>query len=427
MTDAPTSPAPVAKEAPEALMLRARPRSVKRLSKKVLAVLIGVSAIAVAAAAMFALRPSGRSNAPAEQAWSTDHKATADGLATLPGDYTAVPPAGVPRLGAPLPGDLGGPIVRAQQEGRMDPGVQAGPIPSQAQNPAEQAAAAEHQRRVQEVRAAIGSPLLAFSKQGGAAALADGAAGAAQPSLTQPVATASVDTSGGGRREAFMTAKPADAETLASGRLQAPDSPYTLMAGSIIAAALVTGLNSDLPGQVVATVTAPAFDTVTGRHLLVPQGSRLIGTYDSQTGYGEQRALLVWTRLILPDGSSITLDRMPATDQAGYAGVSDQVNNHWGRLASGAALSTILGVAAELAAPQNQGGDGRIIIAGRDGLQDSVNQVGQEITRRNLDIKPTITVRPGFPIRVLVNRDVVLARSATPLGRECKAERSSRS
>jgi type IV secretion system protein VirB10 len=149
---------------------------------------------------------------------------------------------------------------------------------------------------------------------------------------------------------------------------------------------------------------------VTGRHLLVPQGSRLIGTYDSQTGYGEQRALLVWTRLILPDGSSIPLDLMPATDQAGYAGVSDRVNNHWGRLASGAALSTLLGVAAELAAPQNQGSDGRIIIAGRDGLQDSVNQVGQEITRRNLDIKPTITVRPGFPIRVLVNRDLILSR-----------------
>lgn len=413
MTDAPTSPAPAAKEAPEALMLRARPRSVKRLSKKALAALIGVSAIAVAAAAMFALRPAGRSSVPAEQTWSTDHKATADGLATLPGDYAAVPPAGVPRLGAPLPGDLGGPIVRAQQEGRMEPGSP-GSIPSRGPSPAEQAAAAEHQRRVQEVRAAIGSPLLAFSKQGGAATPTDTAAGVAQTSSMQPAPATLADTSSGGRREAFMTAKPADGETLSSGRLQAPASPYTLMAGSIIAAALVTGLNSDLPAQVVATVTAPAFDTVTGRHLLVPQGSRLIGTYDSQTGYGEQRALLVWTRLILPDGSSITLDRMPATDQAGYAGVSDRVNNHWGRLASGAALSTVLGIAAELAAPQNQGSDGRIIIAGRDGLQDSVNQVGQEITRRNLDIKPTITVRPGFPIRVLVNRDLMLGRSATP-------------
>jgi type IV secretory pathway VirB10-like protein len=409
MIDAPAPVAPAAKEAPEALMLRARPRSVKRLSKKALATLIGVSAMAVAAAAMFALRPSGRSNAPVEQAWSTDHKATADGLATLPGDYAAVPSAGVPRLGDPLPGDLGGPIVRAQQEGRMEPGGPAGPMPSRGPSPAEQAAAAEHQRRVQEVRAAIGSPLLALSKQGGVAAPADGAVVAPQTPLIRP-APAPADTSNGGRREAFMTPKPADAETLASGRLQAPASPYTLMAGSIIAAALVTGLNSDLPGQVVATVTAPAFDTVTGRHLLVPQGSRLIGTYDSQTGYGEQRALLVWTRLILPDGSSITLDRMPATDQAGYAGVSDRVNNHWGKLASGAALSTVLGVAAELAAPQNQGSDGRIIIAGRDGLQDSVNQVGQEITRRNLDIKPTITVRPGFPIRVLVNRDLVLTR-----------------
>lgn len=405
MTDELTPSPPATKEAPETLMLRARPRSVKRLSKKALAVLIGVSAIAVAAAALFALRPSLRTNAPVEQSYSTDHKATADGLATLPGDY-----AGVPRLGDPLPGDLGGPMLRAQQEGRMNTIVPAGPPPGP--DPAEQAAIAERQRRVQEVRAAIGSPLLAFSKQAGAAAVASAAA--PPPPFTQPMTAAPADTPSIGRHEAFMAAKPSDAETLPSGRLQAAASPYTLMAGSVIAAALVTGLNSDLPGQVVATVTAPAFDTVTGRHLLVPQGSRLIGIYDSQTGYGEQRALLVWTRLILPDGSSITLDRMPATDQAGYAGVSDRVNNHWGKLASGAALSTLLGVAAELAAPQNQGSDGRIIIAGRDGLQDSVNQVGQQITRRNLDIKPTITVKPGFPIRVLVNRDLVLERSATP-------------
>ncbi len=407
MTVSPAPPAPAPKEAPETLMLRARPRSVKRLSKKALAAMIGISAIAVAAAATFALRPSSRSNEPVEQTYSTDHRATADGLAALPGDYTAVPPAGIPPLGDPLPGDLGEPILRAQQEGRMEPGGQ--PMPPQGPSPAEQAATAERQRRVQEVQAAIGSPLLAFSKQGGAAAQVAGAAVASQTPLVQPVPA---DASNGGRREAFMAAKSADAETLSPGR--AASASLALHADGRVGHRGGTCHWPQLrsPGQVVATVTAPVFDTVTGRHLLVPQGSRLIGTYDSQTGYGEQRALLVWTRLILPDGSSITLDRMPATDQAGYAGVSDRVNNHWGQARIWRRALDPARVAAELAAPPNQGSDGRIIIAGRDGLQDSVNQVGQEITRRNLDIKPTITVRPGFPIRVLVNRDLKLSPHA---------------
>jgi type IV secretion system protein VirB10 len=180
------------------------------------------------------------------------------------------------------------------------------------------------------------------------------------------------------------------------------------MAGAIIPAALITGINSDLPGQVIATVTEPVYDTATGQHLLIPQGSRLIGRYDSQVAFGQRRVLLVWTRLILPDTSAVELDRLPGIDPAGYAGLEDGVDWHWPRILAGAALSTLLGIGAELAAPGHGRDDNRIIIATRDGAQETVNQVGQEITRRNLSIQPTLTVRPGYPMRVMVNKDLLL-------------------
>lgn len=180
------------------------------------------------------------------------------------------------------------------------------------------------------------------------------------------------------------------------------------MAGTIIPAALVTGLNSDLPGQVIANVSEAVYDTATGRHLLIPQGSRLIGRYDSQVAFGQRRVLLVWTRLILPDTSSVALDRLPGIDPAGYAGLEDGVDWHWDRILAGAALSTLLGVGAELAAPENRTDGNRIVIAGRESAQETVHQVGQEITKRNMSIQPTLTIRPGFPMRVMVSKDLVL-------------------
>jgi type IV secretion system protein TrbI len=192
------------------------------------------------------------------------------------------------------------------------------------------------------------------------------------------------------------------------GSLQLSVSPYQVMAGTIIPAALVTGINSDLPGQVIANVTEAVYDTATGRYLLVPQGSRLIGRYDSQVAFGQRRVLLVWTRLILPDTSSIALDRLPGIDPAGYAGLEDGVDWHWDRILAGAALSTLLGVGAELAAPDNRNEGNRASNAERQSTQETVNEVGQEITKRNASIQPTLTIRPGFQMRVMVNKDLIL-------------------
>jgi type IV secretion system protein VirB10 len=118
--------------------------------------------------------------------------------------------------------------------------------------------------------------------------------------------------------------------------------------------------------------------------------------------------LLVWTRLIMPDGSSITLDRLQGTDPGGYSGLEDQVDSHWGRIFAGAAVSTLLGVNSQLVAQDQSVNSGSVTVAVRQSSQDSLNQVGQQLTRKNLNVQPTLTVRPGFPLRVIVNKDLVL-------------------
>jgi type IV secretion system protein VirB10 len=144
---------------------------------------------------------------------------------------------------------------------------------------------------------------------------------------------------------------------------------------------------------------------VTGRALLIPQGSRLIGTYDSVIAFGQSRALLVWQRIILPDGSSIEIDNLPATDTAGYAGLEDEVDYHTWRLIKGIALATLLGVGTELSLGSDESD---LVRAIRESTQQNVNRAGQRITEKNLNIQPTITVRPGWPLRIIVHRDLVL-------------------
>jgi type IV secretory pathway VirB10-like protein len=179
-------------------------------------------------------------------------------------------------------------------------------------------------------------------------------------------------------------------------------------AGGGIPAALITGIRSDLPGQITAQVTENIFDTPTGRARLIPQGARLIGVYDSQVAFGQSRVLLVWTRLIMPNGRSIVLERQQGADAGGYSGLEDEVDNHWGALFKAALLSTLLGVGSELGTTSGTGSNSDVITALRRGSSDSLNQTGQKVVQRNLDIQPTLTIRPGFPVRVIVNRDLVL-------------------
>ena len=187
--------------------------------------------------------------------------------------------------------------------------------------------------------------------------------------------------------------------------MAAPASANVLQAGAVIPAALITGIRSDLPGQITAQVTENVYDSPTGHILLVPQGTRVIGQYDNGVGFGQRRVLLVWNRLLFPNGRSIVLERQPGADAEGYAGLEDGVDYHWGELLKAAALSTILSVGAEAGTSQNENS---LVQALRSGASNSISQTGQQIVSRQLNIAPTLTVRPGFPVRVIVTRDLVL-------------------
>ncbi|MFI8743903.1 TrbI/VirB10 family protein [Pseudomonas sp. NPDC077186] len=391
------------KEAPESLELRAKPRPVTRLNPRMLAAVVGGLSAAVLGAMLWSLQPQQhRQGAEPNELYNVDRVARSEGLEQLPADYSQLPrpPAPeIPQLGPPLPGDLGGPILRAEHQAQ---GYSHGP----------DAAEAERLARLKEAEEAALSSV--FFQTGGARKSNVVPTGGAQPDpmILGMASSGAVAATAGAptrqkRNEAFLS-KSVNAQIRNSGLLQMPDSPYQVMAGTVIAAALVTGIKSDLPGDVIATVTEPVYDSATGQHVLIPQGARLLGRYNSQVSFGQSRVQVVWQRVILPDTSSFQLDNLIGTDAAGYAGLEDGVDWHWDRIVAGAAMTSLLGIGAELAAPTSRTDGDRIIIAGRDSLQDTVNQVGQEVTRRNLDIQPTLTQRPGLPLRVIVNRDLVL-------------------
>ncbi len=198
--------------------------------------------------------------------------------------------------------------------------------------------------------------------------------------------------------------QPAARSTYNGFALQMPASPDEVLAGSVIAASLITGINADLPGEVIAQVTENVYDTLTGQILLIPQGARLIGSYDSVIAFGQSRALVIWQRLIMPDGSSIQIENLPATDTAGYAGLEDEVDYHTWSLIKGIALATLIGVGSELSI----GGDGDLIQAIRQSAQQSTSQAGQRLVEKDLNRQPTITIRPGWPLKVIVHKDLVL-------------------
>lgn len=377
---------------PAQMRLRADPPRVTRLSRRVLAGLGLVASVGVGGALIYALqtRDSGRPN---EELYSTENRSTADGIAGLPRDYSDVP-----QLGPPLPGDLGRPILGAQNRGQ--------PVPTPGMATPNPGLSPEEQRRIQELESARTARLFAST---------DTRTAAANPSQTTPSALPPPDLTSLGlapppatptaqdRQNAFLNAA-TDRRTVAPDRVAAPASPNILQAGAVISAALITGIRSDLPGQITAQVTENIYDSPTGRILLVPQGTRVIGQYDNNVQFGQSRVLLVWNRLIFPNGRSIVLERQPGADAEGYAGLQDGVDYHWWDLAKAAGLSTLLSVAAELATND----DDRLIQAIRNGGQDTINDAGQQIIRRQLNVAPTLTIRPGFPVRVIVTRDLVL-------------------
>ncbi|TPJ04971.1 TrbI/VirB10 family protein [Mesorhizobium sp. B2-8-1] len=379
---------PLTGEPAAAMRLRAEPPRVTRLSRKALAGLGLAASLTVGGALIYALQ--NRQQGQGQELYSTDNRSTPDGLAGLPKDY-----AGVPKLGPPLPGDLGRPILAAQNGGPAPSTGPIGPDP-------------EEQRREQELEAARTARLFASTQTRPAGEAT--AAQATTETMPRPdlaslgLAPQPATPSAQDRQRAFLD-QPPDKRTVSADRVAAPASKNVLQAGAVIAAALITGIRSDLPGQITAQVTENVYDSPTGQIRLIPQGTRLIGQYDNGVGFGQRRVLLVWTRLIFPNGRSIVLEREPGADADGYAGVEDGVDYHWGELFKAAALSTVLSIGAQAG---SSGEESDVVRALRQGASDSISQTGQQIVQRQLNIAPTLTIRPGFPVRVIVTRDLVL-------------------
>ena len=383
------------------LRLRPAPPRVTRLSRKVLIGAGGMAGIAIAGALFWALDTGQRGGQSTTELYNVDNKTPADGLAGLPKDYT-----NVPKLGPALPGDLGRPILRAQEQGKTIavPNIQTPRIDP------------EEQRRLAEIEAARLAKLFTDSR-GERTAGNQQVASATSPTgfgidpamgLNLPAETPSLDSGSAqnmqDRKLAFVNVE-ADRRTVSADHVQEKAAPHIVQAGTVIAAALITGIKSDLPGQITAQVTEHIYDSPTGSHLLIPQGSRLIGQYDSQVAFGQSRGLLVWNRLIMPDGTSIVLERLQGTDPQGFSGLEDGVDYHWGQLFKAAALSTLLGIGTEIGSSNDEN---EIAKAIRESAQDTASGIGPQIARRQLNMQPTLTIRPGFPVRVVVQRDLVM-------------------
>lgn len=360
----------------KSLRLRATPAPVARISRRALVITSALVLIGLFGAVGWSMlehrrAASGTTDSP--PAATPSERVTA-----LPKGYTG--PAGVPALGPPLPGDLGRPILAAQRARGMDGegGVQAvdpalvAPAMGSPVDPEPEARAAVR-------RAAAQSGLFVAEHAERSVALTEGLV---TPSSPQP-----------------------DPRMTSPERLQAPASPYLLQAGAVIPAALVTGLRSDAPGAAIAQVTQDVYDSLGGGFLLIPAGARLVGDYEAEVKSGQSRLRVTWSRLVLPSGRSIVLDKLPATDTQGMAGLQDGVDRHGGRILAAAALSTLLAIGAESGASSEESD---LIRAIRRGGAEAVTDVGRQVVGRSLDRAPTLTIRPGAPVRVLLTRDLVL-------------------
>ncbi|MEO5492885.1 MAG: TrbI/VirB10 family protein [Sphingomonas sp.] len=385
----------VEKVDPESLILRGKPARAIRFKRGAIVSLAAIAAVTVTGTAWFALRPHALQIVASGDDQPVVGKSSPDAFGALPATY-----GDAPKLGPPLPGDLGRPILDQQ---RINGTAAVPPINTG------QAEREASDRRAADLKAARESGLLFRDAQPTAigATPADKAAASSSSSdgdVGKVALDPERDPNGQQRKSDFLRAQDRGGDVNSFALAPAP-SPYALLAGSVIAASLITGLRSDLPGLVTAQVTERVYDSATGKILLIPQGARLIGAYDSVVAFGQKRALLVWQRLILPDGSSVRIDNVPATDPSGYSGLADKVDFHTWALLKGVVMSTLLGVGSEL----QFSNESDLVQALRQSTQQSGSRAGDQLTSRSLQIQPKITIRPGASVRLVVHKDLILA------------------
>ncbi len=349
---------------PDQMALRSPPRPVTRLSKKAVVIASACFVLILFGALTFALNPpSAQGETGRNDLYNTASKPIAESLQGLPQSYADIE---TDPLGPPVRGEVERAIVLAQQR-------------ASAPAPALSNASAVQKRSIRSAPISDANKSALFFERGSAA----------------PISLAPE------QQFAELLGESLGGET----SLRQHASGYAITAGTLIPASLVTGINSDLPGTAIAQVTQNVYDSLNGDYVLIPQGARLIGVYDNQTNFGQRRVFISWTRIINPDGSSVNLQEMSASDLSGYSGLSDRVNNHTGQLVKAGILATVLGVGAELSVER---GDGEIAQAVRDAIQGTANTAGQKIIQRQLNMQPTLTIRPGWSFQIIVSRDLTL-------------------
>jgi type IV secretory pathway VirB10-like protein len=372
---------------------------VVRLNRRVLYV-IGATLVVVVLAGLVALRAQGsrlgqdanshasRLPAPAGERWFDkvpDREPHAQPASTGPAPAPALPPASPPPAKTLTDAEL-----EAQRRERALRAAMAAPI-----------AAAAFEARSAMARGG-GPDRSVASAQGGQPT---------PPAIVPAAAIAAAQAAAAGMSPAPRSAPPPDRPEVLPAAVRAPVSHYEVKAGTIIPAVLLTGVNSDLPGQLIAQVREPVFDTESGQYLLVPQGTRLIGLYDHQVAYGQERVLVTWKRVIFPNGLSLSLkDGMPGTDPAGAAGFSDQVNHHLVRVFGHALLLSVLSAGVQLSQIPSFGQGFTGPTAGNvlgAAVGQELGQTSSELIRRGMNIPPTIEIRPGYVFNVMVTQDLV--------------------
>ncbi len=280
---------------------------------------------------------------------------------------------------------------------------------------------AQRQRmaRLQAHSTALDSPLkVEIAAAGKSAATATDKHDAAAPSngisdlysaaLKSGLAGQTIDPNGQAAKEGFFNQ---DIRALGylPNQLVRQISLFELKRGSVIPATMITGLNSDLPGRITAQVRQNVFDSATGRRLLIPQGAKLFGRYDSKVSFGQERVLVVWTDLIFPNGSTLQIGGMAGAEAEGYGGFNDEVDRHLWRTFGSAALVALIGTGIDMSMPDGstRGGRENASDAARRNFAESFGRVAEQTISKNLNVQPTLHIRPGYEFNVLVDQDIV--------------------
>jgi len=217
-----------------------------------------------------------------------------------------------------------------------------------------------------------------------------------------------VDPNGQSSKEDFFNADLKDLGYLPN-RVVPQLSPLELKRGSVIPATLITGINSDLPGRITAQVSQNVYDSATGHRLLIPQGTKLFGRYDSKVSFGQSRVLVVWSDIIFPNGSTLQIGGMAGTDAEGYGGFNDKVNNHYLKTFGSAVMIALIGTGIDMAVPQSStlATQDTASDAARRNFAETFGRVADRTIERNMDVQPTLQIRPGYKFNVLVDQDIV--------------------